>query len=271
MRPAATTLAWEPSPTAVTDAQKAAAVTACAAGLPPAGGTAGGNVIPVPATEASGLPVVGGDSTTTVTRESGVGSGTSTAGGTQVTVGGDGQSAQWLPPMPTALPALVGLELHGTGGVAIFADGKVTAFCLLVKDGDTLTMGGLLFPDLGGGVAAGVGTVGAAAGQGGSSSMVATGANGFNVSAMSTTFGGQTVGIIAGQVPKGTATVKIVGGSADGATATVDHGFFGLWAPGSLQGQDAKVVALGADGKQLAEQSLARPDGGQVVTGTAAP
>lgn len=192
--------------------------------------------------------------------------------GTPVTVSGDGLDVPALPPMPAELPALVHLELHGTGGVAIFSNDTVTAYCLLVKDGETLVFGGLLFPDLGNGAAAGVGTIGGAPGQGTSSGAVIVGADGFAVAAMGTTYKDQLVGIIAGQAPEGTATIKVTGGPADGATATVDHGRFALWAPGSLQDNDISVTALDPAGRTLGTQSFAKTDPAQpMVTETSKP
>ncbi|MEI7742917.1 MAG: hypothetical protein WCK58_04085 [Chloroflexota bacterium] len=264
VRPTGSALAWDPTPTAASDTQKADAATACAAGLPTAGGGAPAGGVAVPAPDASGLPVIDGGGA--------VPGGGTVVGGTAVTVGGDGGVVLPLPPMPTELPPLVTLELHGSGGVAVFADDHLTAYCLLVKDGEKLVSGGLMFPDLGDGTAAGVGTIGAAPGQGGSSGMVAVGgANGFEIAAMATTYKDQVVGIIAGQAPEVTATIKVAGGPADGATATADHGRFALWAPGSLQDQDITVTALDASGKVIATQSFAKAPAAPVVTETTKP
>lgn len=175
-----------------------------------------------------------------------------------------------MPPMPTKLPPLATLELHGTGGVAVFADDKLTAYCLLVKDGDALVSGGLMFPDLGNGAAAGVGTIGGAPGQG-VSGAISIGGGGFEVAAMATTYKDQVVGIIAGQAPEGTATIKVAGGPADGATATADNGRFALWAPGSLGDANVTITALDAAGKVVATQSFDKAPGAPVVTETTKP
>jgi hypothetical protein len=103
-RPAATTLAWAPEPTAVTAEQKAAAEKACTE-----------NVV--------------------------VGSGT-IRGGSGIVEGGEGEVPA-PPPAIVTLPPLVSLELHGNGGVAILSDGRTTGYCLLRWDGTTFTAGGL--------------------------------------------------------------------------------------------------------------------------------
>ncbi len=261
LRPAATTLAWDPSPTAATSAQKAAADAACNAGLPPSGA----------GTQTGSGPV----GVTSVTTGAGtVQGGTSVQSGQAgLSTGGDGPS---IPPMPTHLPPLVSLELHGTGGVAIFADAKVTAYCLLVKQGDGFAMGGLLMPDVNG-ASFGVGSISGMDGAGSAVSQgagaVAGTAGDFQVNAMTMTYNGSQLGIIAGVAKDGAATVKVVGGAADGATASVVDGRFALWAPSVLGGQAVTVLGLDAGGKEVARQVLFAP--GEVpaggVTATAAP
>ena len=223
VRPAASAMAWDPSPVAGTAAQAAQATSACAAGLP------------------------------------------DNPGGNPVVVGGDGGEVPPLPAIPAALPPLVHLELHGTGGVAIFADEEVTAYCLLVANGDSLAFANLLFPDLGNGAAAGAGTIigsTVGAGSGGpSSGMVAIGNGGFLVTAMAATYGTKAIGIIAGEAPAGSTSIRITGGPADGATATVDHGRFALWAPDSVQGADVTVTARNAAGTSLGSVTLGAPAG----------
>lgn len=266
-RPASSALAWDPSPTAVSDSQRAAATAACTAGLPAAVSESGTNVQVDPGPIGSGLPVIDVQGGTSV--------GAGAAGPVTVT-GGDGPIPV-APPVPDKLPALVGLELHGTGGVAIFADPKTTAYCLLVKNGDTLTMAGLLFPDLGDGVSAGVGTIAGTTGSGPSttvgmtSGMVAAGENGFIVSAMSTSYKDQSVGIVAGVAPDGAVKIRIVGGAADGANATVADGRYAMWAPGDLLGKGGRVEAVDAAGKVLASQDLAGPPDAPVVMSTTMP
>ena len=250
-RPSSAVLAWDPTPTAVSADQRAAAAAACAAGLPPAAGAPGAGV-PGGATVTSG----GG----AVTDDGGI-----------VPVGGDGGPVPSLPSLPAALPPLVTLELHGSGGVAVFADDAVTAYCLLVKEGDRLVSGGLMFPDLGG-ATVGVGTIGAATAEGSSSGMVqAIAADGWVLTRMRASYRGQRIGIIAGEVPAGAATVAVTGGAADGAAATVTQGRFALWAPGDDAGEDVTITALDAAGGVIGARSLAPPPDAPVVTATAAP
>ena len=279
VRPTSSALAWAPTPTAVSDAQRGDAAKACAAGLPPAGGTS-------PETRVGTVPGPGGGQTemsTGSSTENGDGSGTTvsgsatisggTTGSGPVTTGGNGTMPD-LPPFPTELPPLASLELHGSGGVAVFTDGKVTAYCLLVKQGDDLISGGLMFPDLGGGVAAGIGmaSVVTAQGQGPSSAtVVAGGKDGFMIVAMTTSYADQSIGVIAGTAPAGAASIKVVGGPADGATATVTKGTFALWTPGVLAGQGIKVVALEANGTEIGSQTFDPAPGAPVVTETTKP
>jgi hypothetical protein len=258
LRPASSALAWDPSPTAVSDAQRAAAAQACADGLPAAVVEQG-----IPAVPASGLPVISGTSW-------GTGGGANVGAPVTVTTGSGPIPS--LPPIPATLPPLIGLELHGTGAVAIFADAKVTAYCLLVKDGDGFAMAALLFPDLGDGMSAGVGTIGAAGGPGGASGVVAIGgAEGFTLTALTALYKDASVGIIAGLAPVGAVKVKVVGGPADGATASVVERRFAMWAPEDFLGQPAKVQALDASGKVLATQDLSAPPAPPAVTSTIAP
>lgn len=279
LRPSSAALAWDPSPSAVSDAQRAAATAACEAGLPGAVGESGTGVQMAPGPIPSGLPEIsvdGGASVGGASVGGGAVSGSVSSGAGPVTVtSGDGPVPP-MPPMPDKLPPLIGLELHGTGGVAIFADAKTTAYCLLVKDGDKLTMAGLLFPDLGNGVSAGVGTIVGATGSGPTttsgmtSGMVSVDPSGLVVSAMTTAYKDQSVGIIAGTAP-GAEKVVVVGGPADGATATVAEGRYAMWAPGDFLGKGGIVKALDAAGKVLATQDLAAPPAPPMVTSTTKP
>jgi hypothetical protein len=254
-RPSSAVLAWDPSPTAVSADQRAAATAACAAGLPPVTGAPGVSAQDV---------VVDGATVTS-------GGGAVTDDGGIVPFAGDGGPVPSLPSLPAALPPLVTLELHGSGGVAVFADDAVTAYCLLVKDGDRLVSGGLMFPDLGG-ATVGVGTIGAATAEGSSSGMVqAIAADGWLLTRMRASYRGQLIGIIAGEVPAGAATVAVTGGAADGAAATVTQGRFALWAPGGDAGEDVTITALDAAGGVIGVRSLAPPPDAPIVATTAAP
>jgi len=248
LRPSASALAWDPSPTAVSDAQRAAATKACADGLPAAvmeHGTPVG-----PANQAAG------------------GTGEKTSVGSPITVTTGTVPDSSVPPIPATLPPLIGLELHGTGAVAIFADSKVTAYCLLVKDGDGLAMAALLFPDLGDGASAGVGSIGSGSGEQRAAGVVSAGGD-FTITALTTMYRSYSVGIIAGLAPAGTVKVKVVGGPADGATATVVDRRFAMWAPDDFLNVSATVEALDASGKVLGTQDLGAPADPPVVSTTA--
>ncbi len=277
-RPSSAVLAWDPSPTAVSADQRASAATACAAGLAPAAG-APGSLEGGAAGAAGSLPrldvgpgagsaaqdvVVGGATVTS-------GGGAVSADGGTVTVGGDGGPVPALPSLPTALPPLVTLEMHGTGGVAVFADDTTTAYCLLVQRGDRLVSGALLFPDLGDGAAAGVGTIGGDSGQGASIGVTAGGADGWLITRMSTAYDGREVGILAGEAPAGTARIAVTGGAADGATASVDQGRFALWAPGDDAGEDVTITAFDAAGHAVGQRTITAAPDAPVVTQTTAP
>jgi hypothetical protein len=274
-RPASSALAWDPSPTAATPAQKAAATEACQIPEPPA-------VAGRESTDGKPMPVTGTVSGTTQVVEGGgavAGGGTTVItegevpkGAIEVTEGTITTSEGELPAieLPTELPPLAYLELHGTGAVAIFASDDVTAYCLLVAKGDGFELAGLQVPMTGGG------TIGMAVGSTGEGTGVAmtgmamAGQDGFNVSAMATSYGDASVGIIAGDAPGGAATVEVVGGPADGATATVDNGRFALWAPEALKasitlvaldasGAEIERVVLGAPPKDVVPQEAPRP------------
>lgn len=271
LRPASSALAWDPSPTAVSDAQRAAATKACSEGLPAAVAESGQGAPAVPGAAASELPVISVAPTGEGDNVSG-GSGTQTDVGTAVTVTSGSGLVVPAPLIPSTLPALSGLELHGTGAVAIFADAKVTAYCLLVKDGDGFARAALLFPDLGSGMSAGVGAISVAGSGGQQSGSVSVSAGGdFTLTALTALYKDTSVGIIAGLAPAGTARVKVVGGPADGATATVVDGRFAMWAPEDFLGVAAKVEALDASGKVLATQDLSAPAAPPMVTSTTKP
>ena len=271
LRPSASALAWDPSPTAASDAQRAAATKACTDGLPAAVVESGQAVPVIPGAAASGLPVISGTSTGGAVNVSG-GSGIQTDTGSATTVTTGNGPMVPAPPIPSTLPALIGLELHGTGAVAIFADAKVTAYCLLAKDGDGFAMAALLFPDLGGGLSAGVGAIGVAGSGGQQSGSVSVSAGGdFTLTALTTMYRSFSVGIVAGLAPTGAVKVKVVGGPADGATATVVDRRFAMWAPQDFMNQPAKVLALDASGKVLGTQDLGIPAGVPQVMSTTAP
>ena len=247
LRPSSSALAWDPSPTAVSDAQRAAATKACADGLPAAIMEHG---TPVGASSVSG------------------GTGEQAPDGSAVTVTTASGPVPSLPVIPAALPPLIGLEMHGTGAVAIFADADLTAYCLLVKDGDGLAMAALLFPDLGNGASAGVGTIGPGSGEGSAEGVVSASGD-FTITALTALYRSYSVGIIAGLAPSGAVKVKVVGGPADGATATVVDRRFAMWAPEDFMNQSAKVEALDTSGKVLATQDIGVPAGSPVVSTTA--
>ena len=264
-RPTTSVLAWDPNPTAPTAAQEAAATEACQIPEPPA-------VAGRESTDGEPVPVTGTVSGTTQVVEGGgavAGGGTTVItegevpeGAIEVTEGTITTSEGELPAieLPTELPPLAYLELHGTGAVAIFADDDTTAYCLLVKKGDGFELAGLTIPmGDGSGAAMGMGVVGEGAGTGTTiSGMAMAGQGGFDVSAMATDYGDTSVGIIAGDAPEGAATVKVEGGPADGATATVDDGRFALWAPEAL---DASItlIALDASGGEVERVNLGAP------------
>jgi hypothetical protein len=262
-RPASSALAWDPSPTAATPAQEAAATEACQIPEPPA-------VAGREPTDGEPVPVTGSVSGTTGVVEGGgavAGGGTTVItdgevpeGAIEVTEGTITTSEGELPAieLPTELPPLAYLELHGTGAVAIFADDEVTAYCLLVAKGDGFELAGLQVPMTGGGaIGMAVGSTGVGAGVA-MTGMAMAGRDGFDVSAMATDYGDARVGIIAGDAPDGSATVKVIGGPADGATATVDDGRFALWAPEALKAS-ITLVALDASGAEIDRVELGAP------------
>ncbi len=150
--------------------------------------------------------------------------------------------------MPAALPPLVTLELHGSGGVAVFADEAVTAYCLLVKEGDRLVSGGLMFPDIGG-ASVGVGTIGAGTAEGSSTGMVQTvAADGWLLTRMTTTYGGEPIGVLAGEVPP-EAPRRGGRGRRRRRCRERGQGRFALWAPDDDAGQVVTVTAHDATGR----------------------
>ena len=247
-RPTATTLAWDRVPTQVTDAQKAAAEQACTAGLPGINGPG------APAAVPTSVAAPGGGASTSAEKSGSL----QVDGRTATIVGGNGDA----PAMPTTLPPLVSLELHGNGGIAILADDETTAYCLLVAQGDGFRMGGLLIPSANGATVGVVGIGKPAEGSSGGpttdggpatatgSSVGAIGgsADGLQVTAMGMTFDGTSLGLIAGVAPDGATSVAVSGGPADGGTATVTNGRFALWAPGALGSTPVTVTALDAAG-----------------------
>lgn len=266
-RPATSALAWDPSPTAATPAQEAAAKAACAIPeMVPLAGEAG--------TVEGGQVTVGGPS---VTQPDGAqGGAVGVTGGAQVPGGVITESTGGVapPPFPTELPPLVYLELHGTGAVAILADDDSTAYCLLVKRGDGFDLAGLHMP-LGEGAAAGVGVIGAIGVAGGvdgastgptMSGMTLAGEGDFQVMAMATDYGDTKVGIMAGSTPAGATKVIVKGGAADGATANVTDGRFALWAPKALD-TETTIVALDASGAEIGSVKIssAPPEGAPVM------
>ncbi|MFM2106099.1 MAG: hypothetical protein RL338_1131, partial [Chloroflexota bacterium] len=134
---------------------------------------------------------------------------------------------------PSAPPPLVGLELHGTGAIAILADATAVGYCLLRSDGDDFVYGGLVYglPES------------ASAG-----SLVLGG--------MSTEFEGSEVGLLFGAAPAGVTSVRLDGGPGDGGVATVADGRFAIWIPGSLADPAMEVVGLDATGIEVVRQAL---------------
>ncbi len=267
LQPTGSALAWDPSPTAATPAQEAAAKAACAIPemVPPAGeaGTVEG-----------GQVTVGGPSVTLP--DGAQGGAVGVTGGAQVPGGVITESTGGVmpPPFPTELPPLVYLELHGTGAVAILADEDTTAYCLLVKRDDGFELAGLHMP-LGDGGSAGVGVIGAIGVAGGvdgasagptMSGMTLAGEGDFQVMAMATDYGNAKVGIMAGSAPEGAAKVIVKGGAADGATASVTDGRFALWAPRALD-TETTIVALDASGAEIGSVKIsgAPPEGAPVM------
>jgi hypothetical protein len=251
-------LAWDPSPTAATAAQRDAATKACGTAVSSATLKASdpqGQPLPVP----SGLPVINVGSNGPIVVQASAGAG----GDGQITVttgqASTGDTAPVRPALPTELPPLVGLELHGTGAVAIFADAKTTAYCLLAKDGDGFAMAALIFPDLGNGMSAAVGSIGEATSASGMAMAAVGGGTGFSVSALTAEYKGQKVGIIAGYEPNAAVRARVVGGPADGASATITDGRFAMWAPDASLDADTKLETLDASGKVVDSFPIGMP------------
>jgi hypothetical protein len=146
-----------------------------------------------------------------------------------------------LPPLPTLMPPLTSLELHGNGGVAILSDETTVGYCLLKWDGTHFTVGGLA-----------LGPADAPAGS-------------FAVTGAATEFDGQALGIVGGVAPSGAVTVTVVGGPADGGTATVQEGRFAMWLPGTMGLHDVELVARDAAGREVGRQALSRAGGEPVI------
>jgi hypothetical protein len=237
VQPAGSALAWDPSPTAATPAQEAAARNACVVPDLPAGD--------------QGAPGL-------VTHLGGPDAPPSTGAAPQVQ-------------LRSELPPLVYLELHGTGAVAVFADEDTTAYCLLVKRGDGFELASLLLPAANGVVGTGGPSQTSVGGGSGASTgptmsrVMAAGEGDFQVAAMTTDYGDTQVGIIAGTTPANAATIAVAGGSADGAAASVSDGRFALWAPTALDASTT-VIALDAAGNEIGRVQLApHPDGAAPV------
>ena len=191
------TLAFEPTPTPVDDATKAAAADACAQDLTL------GEIEGMGSVEAGEEPMTG----------------TLPDGGVIVP----------LPPGgPADLPPLVSLELHGTGGVALFADDETVVSCMLLRDGDTWVRGPVFV------------SPNPATAPGLASTGVST-----------TVFEGQTITIIFGTAPAGTATMEIDGGTGDGAIGNVTNGGYGIWVPGDASSENVVAVARDAAGTEI--------------------
>jgi hypothetical protein len=107
LRPASSALAWDPSPTAVSDAQRAAATKACTDGLPAAAVESGQAAPAIPDAAASGLPVISGTTGGAVSVSGGTGA-QGDAGGPVTITSGSGPIPP-APPIPSTLPALIGL------------------------------------------------------------------------------------------------------------------------------------------------------------------
>lgn len=137
------------------------------------------------------------------------------------------------PPVPVALPPLAALELHGTGGVAVFADDASVAVCMLLADGDGWVRGPVVLdlPRAAGESLSGVPSV------------------------FGTEFAGTSITVIGGTAPEGAATMRLEGGPADGATATVTQDGYGIWVPGDYH-PAPELVALDASGREISRISL---------------
>lgn len=160
------------------------------------------------------------------------------------------------PSLPTAVPPLVSLELHGNGGVAILSDGTQTGYCLVKRDGDQFALVAVSVW-AGGGASLSVGGGDSGTTTNGGVSGAAVGDGTMDVTAMSTSSGGQSLGIIGGTTTNAdAATVRIAGGPADGGTATVTDGHFALWVPFALGDQPIQLVALDGAGAELGRVTL---------------
>lgn len=138
----------------------------------------------------------------------------------------------------TVLP-LVALEMHGNGGVAVFADADHVGACMLRQDGSALT-------SLDRSVYA----------RDGQSSLTALTLGGGSVD-------GAMFVTAVGAAPAGTARVEVITDRADGAYATVADGLWGIWLPGAtdLRG----LVALDGAGRTLERVDIV---GGRAVPGS---
>ena len=134
---------------------------------------------------------------------------------------------------PSAPPPLVGLELHGTGAIAILADATDVGYCLLRSDGDAFVYGGLVYglPE-------------------------AASAGSLVLGGMSTEFAGSEVGLLFGAAPEGVTSVRLDGGPGDGGVATIAEGRFAIWIPGSVTGSEIEVVGLDETGTEVVRQVL---------------
>jgi hypothetical protein len=268
IQPSSKALAWDPTPAAATAAQRDAATKACSSAVPSAV-LQRGVAADVPAA-GSDLPVLNAGSGGAV----GVAPNPSGDAGSVTVVSGQAGVGDPVPApvaLPADLPPLVSMELHGTGAVAIFADAKSTAYCLLAKDGDGFVTAALVFPDLGGGMSAAVGIIGAPSSASGMASVGTNGNSGFTVTALTAEYEGQKVGIIAGFEPNAAVRARVVGGPADGASATITDGRFAMWAPDADLGQGTRLETLDASGKVVDTFDMGIPAGSPVVMSTVAP
>lgn len=174
------TLAFSPIPSPVSDASKAAAAKVCAkifAGQPEAAGSTG----------ASG----------------GMQTGALPANRPAPT----GPGVPWT---PEQFPPLVALELHGTGGVALFENDTFFVACMLLANGDTF-VGGSMVTWFGQGPASGL-----------------DGAT-FPQAEVK----GEPVQLVTGTAPADAVRIDVIGTGIDGAYANVTNGVFALWVPAS--------------------------------------
>jgi hypothetical protein len=117
------------------------------------------------------------------------------------------------------------IELFGNGGVAVESDESVTSYCMVVVDGDDVSVAAVLEWE--------------------------SGSEFIQMVGGSTGIQGETVSIIAGKAPEGAIKVDIEG--LDGASASVVGGYYSFWLPQTLT---YDLVARDANGTELKRETL---------------